>query len=139
MTEELNVESDCNDPSLEGGLTDEEKSRVARNAVTVLNRALEKDPEAVRALFSKHIFAPRLLDDETILVDQDSGVGVLGILNGIIGLNDYGTGYIAGAYDLEDPPVFTDPDGNPKPNIENEKVETLTKFIVINTTPASPA
>jgi len=132
MTEELNVESNCNDPSLEGGLTDEEKKRVAHNAVVVLNRAIEKDPLAVRALFNKKIFAnDALCDDESILVDQDSGVGVLGILNGIIGLNDKGMGYVAAAYDLEEPPVFTDPDGKLKPNTENEKIETLTKFIVL--------
>lgn len=72
-------------------------------AIDVLNRALEADPEAITALMDFH--APcndALADDPTIQVkgikNADNGfdplVGCIGLINGIFDIREDGRGYI---------------------------------------------
>lgn len=87
-----------------GRMVDKE---IAHRAVEVLNRALEADREAVTALFNTRLRCnEKLADDPTIQVggwqDGKSTIGPLGIINGIIGIQENGWGYIAARYDSEE-------------------------------------
>ena len=85
------------------------RATTVEQAVRVLNEALEADPEAVNALFAHReqcsiIFA----DHKTIQVSADGGtclpaysVGLLGIINGIFGVDGDGWGAIVAEYTLK--------------------------------------
>jgi hypothetical protein len=73
-------------------------------AITILNRALEKDRGAISELMLDHkvVCNEELAEDETIQVSRktrsdnsENIVGVLGLLNGLFGVNDgeHGTHY----------------------------------------------
>jgi len=77
-----------------------EKVELAKHVVAVLNRALESDPHAISALFENRVFCNRkLANDPTIQVREREGrspnIGTLGIINGIVGINDDGYGFVA--------------------------------------------
>ena len=71
--------------------------------INLLNRIHQKDPEVLPALIDVRVRCNKeLADDPTIQVDARSGkfnVGLLGILNGIVG--DEGEGVIFAVYDNE--------------------------------------
>ena len=74
-----------------------------QHAVDVLNRAFEADPEAVQLLIENRVNCNKqLADDHTIQVGQVADktweVGMLGIINGIFGVDVSGWGYIAAMY-----------------------------------------
>jgi hypothetical protein len=80
-------------------------SAVIREAVEALNRALAEDPKAVRQLFAYRVPCNQALaDDPTVQVrTEESGasVGVLGIINGILGTEPgTTTGYIGTEHDV---------------------------------------
>lgn len=70
-------------------------------AIAVLNRALAADPVATQALVCHRVPANQaLLDDPTIQVlIPDNVLGMVGILNGILGKNSRGEGWIVGFYE----------------------------------------
>ena len=79
-----------------------------KDAVAVLNRALAADKDAMRRLSDFRVMCnDELADDPTIQVrKEESGncsVGLIGILNGIFGIQDNNYGYLAGSYELECP------------------------------------
>lgn len=83
------------------------KELVAEAFVFVLNRALKADPVAINALFAHRVECNEALaDDSTIQVRNYDGpvsVGILGIVNGLVGINyETDQGYIAGVYDSDD-------------------------------------
>lgn len=76
------------------------KLLMAEAFVAVLNRALESDSAAIDQLFDHRVKCNEALaDDPSIQVRaRDGGVttlGVLGLINGLIGISDYGFGLIA--------------------------------------------
>lgn len=71
------------------------------DAVAVLSRALEADPEAITALFRTRVECnDKLSDDPTIqvkLIPESGGrceIGLIGIINGIFDIREDGRGYI---------------------------------------------
>jgi len=77
------------------------------NAVKVLNEALTLDRKAVEALFKYRVPCNEsLAAHPTIQVTLDSAahnrVGILGLINGIFGVDSIGYGYIAMEVDEND-------------------------------------
>lgn len=68
------------------------------HAIAVLNRAVQKDREAVQALIQNRVPCNvALAEDSTIQVGDRNGqysVGLLGIVNGIFGADENQFGYI---------------------------------------------
>jgi len=82
------------------------KRELAQLIVDRLNDAMLYDPEAMHKLCETRVSCNQaLIDHPTIqvLVDDDKppAVGMIGILNGLVGTRDNGWGYIAGTYDDE--------------------------------------
>lgn len=77
-----------------------------KDAIEVLNRALAADPEAARLLFNYRVGCnEELANDPTIQVSSyrpkgTTTVGILGLLNGIFGIQDDGMGYLAASYEV---------------------------------------
>jgi len=75
-----------------------DNTEVANQIVDVLNRALKKDPQAINWLFDFRVACNKALaDDPTIMVREEKGgcsLGVLGLLNGILGEKSEGVGLI---------------------------------------------
>lgn len=74
------------------------------NALAALNTALELDPVAMRELFGTRVWCNQeLADHPSIQVREEDGrfsVGVIGLLNGILGVNpETQAGYLAAQYD----------------------------------------
>lgn len=87
----------------------EMKRAFALQAVDVLNRALEADPVAINELLK--VRTPcnmKLADDPSIQVATLSAdlqlfdVGIMGIINGIIGADPEGFGFVAVCYELNE-------------------------------------
>jgi hypothetical protein len=82
-------------------------SITVEHAVEVLNRALKADPVAVQKLFAVRVACAGgkgdLLDDPTVQIRQEEddtySVGVLGIINGLFGVDAEQWGYISAVYD----------------------------------------
>lgn len=76
----------------------------AQQAVDVLNQALAADPKAIQLLFDYRVsVGDAVADHESIMVRTQHckhSLGVLGLINGILGLNEKGTGPIKA--DLDD-------------------------------------
>jgi hypothetical protein len=76
-------------------------------AVRVLNSAAKADPKAMDALISARVPCNETLANHpTIQVQGDIGeaqVGLLGILNGLFGINHSGRGHIEAIYDGVNP------------------------------------
>lgn len=74
------------------------------HAIAVLNEAVEKDREAMRALIFNHVPCnDALADHPTIQVKDRNGetsVGFLGVLNGLFGIAPDGCGAIAAEFEL---------------------------------------
>lgn len=81
------------------------------DAIEVLNRMIEADQQAAQQLVNGRVPCNRgLADDPTIQVGRRNGaigwersweVGLLGIINGIFGIDDRGWGPIAAVFDTE--------------------------------------
>ncbi len=75
--------------------------------VEVLNRALKADPGAINELFDYRVPCNEALtDDPTVqvrsghgLAGQKGTVGVLGLINGLLGVDENGWGYVRAVYD----------------------------------------
>lgn len=85
---------------------------IARRAAKVLNEALALDRDAIRALLDHRVSCNNALGDHpTIQVGQGHGgalqVGLLGIVNGICGVDSKQRGYVAAVYESEDPGSLT--------------------------------
>jgi len=114
------------------------------DAITVLNRAVEADADAIYKLVEQRVHCNKTLaDDPTIQVGNyhEAGkfsVGLLGILNGLFGVNEKGWGAIAAVFDVVcthcaiDQPDNTNV-GDKCEGCDNELVlGKLTKFIKAN-------
>ena len=95
------------------------KSRVSiQKTVDFLNELLEIDPFAISALFSSRVSCNKeLADHPTVQVGslgKDSfQVGMIGVLNGLFGIDKHGWGHISGYYEdgkLVEFRLFTDED-----------------------------
>lgn len=75
----------------------------AQQAVDVLNQALAADPKAIQLLFDHRVsVSDAVAEHESIMVRTQHGkhsLGILGLLNGIMGLNEKGTGPIKAEVD----------------------------------------
>jgi hypothetical protein len=73
---------------------------VATQAVNILNEAMRSDPRAIRALFTVHREPcnEKLAKHSTIQIRQDGdslySIGVLGLVNGLLGVDESGNGPI---------------------------------------------
>lgn len=76
----------------------------AEYAVKILNEALALDPEAIRGLCCRRVPCNEALSlHPTIQVGRlgdEWEVGLLGILNGLFGINGNGWGHIAAVFDV---------------------------------------
>jgi len=80
-----------------------QESITADEVVAFLNEALKTDPDAMNRLFEKKALCNKaMVDHPTIQVDcEEPGFpkfGVLGLLNGLFGVDDDGWGAIAAVY-----------------------------------------
>lgn len=85
------------------------------DVVKLLNEAIALDPQAIRTLTNNRVACNAALDDHrsiqcvshglkpnpAVPEGAEYGVGLLGILNGIFGLNEQGRGPIEGVYDMD--------------------------------------
>ena len=72
------------------------KSITPTDAVAVLNRAFANDPAAIATLVGIRIPCnEKMRDDPTIVCDElyDPVVGIVGLLNGLFGVEDTGSGF----------------------------------------------
>ena len=79
-------------------------SVTVEEAVEVLNRLLKKDPGAMSMLVHARVLCnEELANDETAQVGRKSPgiyrIGLLGVLNGIFGIDEKGMGYIIAELD----------------------------------------
>lgn len=83
--------------------TDQEKRALASSVVDYLNEIVKLDPDALHQLCETRVPCNQALSDHA--TTQMAGtvgspeVGLLGILNGLVGKRADGWGYIAGVYD----------------------------------------
>ena len=80
------------------------KEVFADAAIEVLNRALKADPEAVQALIEyRHPCNNDMAHDPTIQCEEPISntyrVGVLGLINGIIGVNERNWGLVCAVFE----------------------------------------
>lgn len=68
-------------------------------AVAVLNEALEADPLAVNALFRMRVEVNHDLLEHRTIQCRDGSVSVLGLINGILGVQHDGYGYVASQHE----------------------------------------
>lgn len=77
--------------------------QLADHAVAILNEMLAADQEATQSLVEARFPCNEALADHpTIQVgaadEGDARVGLLGVINGIVGTDDAGLGYVAACY-----------------------------------------
>jgi hypothetical protein len=86
--------------------TEETKQKLAAEIVDYLNEILRVDPQAITALIDNRIACNQELSDHpTLQVSGTVGsptVGLLGIINGLVGVRADGWGYITAVYDDEE-------------------------------------
>ncbi len=101
----------------------EQTKAFAKQAVDVLNRALEADPVCLNQLLNTRIRCNKaLVDDPTIQVaakDDHFTLGPIGLINGIVGIDERSWGFVAAEYELECP---QDGKLNNVPEAEGKKV-----------------
>lgn len=74
----------------------------ATDAVRILNEALELDRLAVETLFGVRVNVNKKLSEhDSIQVNANRTMSVLGLLNGIFGINAQGLGYIAAEVEVD--------------------------------------
>ena len=77
---------------------------MAKQAVEVLNRALEADPHAITFLMKQRVVCNMTLaKDPTIQVAKGNitySMSALGVINGIVGIREDGWGYVAAHFAL---------------------------------------
>lgn len=72
----------------------------ADDAIEVLNRVHSADPTVLRTLIKFRVPCnAAVANDPSVQVTPDTTVGVLGVLNGIFGIDGNGRGPIAAHYD----------------------------------------
>jgi len=80
------------------------ESVTPQEVVDLLNNALELDWEAIKVLLSYRVPCNEELQEHpTIQIRGDNSVSVLGILNGIFGVDENGRGCIAAVYNVDCP------------------------------------
>lgn len=74
-------------------------------AVEVLNQALESDPKAISTMMTQRFDCNRALTEHpTIQVSEKEGrrtIGVMGLINGLFGVDKDGYGFIAGIWETD--------------------------------------
>jgi hypothetical protein len=90
------------------GAEEMNKIELAEHVISVLNDALDRDPEAISRLVESRVKCnERLATHPAIQVYKRSNgeyvVGLLGIINGIIGVRSDNYGYIAAQFELACP------------------------------------
>lgn len=82
--------------------TPEEKKALAAEVVDFLNDLHAKDPGVVWALIETRHPCNEAVDNHPTVQVTDQGVGMLGLLNGLVGIREGdGWGYITAHYDGE--------------------------------------
>lgn len=85
-------------------MNDNPKSK--EEVVDFLNELLKIDSKAINELFNIRIPCNEALQDHpTVQVNHKGEVGILGILNGLFGIQENGQGYIAIELDNESSPI----------------------------------
>ena len=76
-----------------------ENIKIAKRIVKTLNEALKLDKQAVVDLIEIRVSCNEALSEHpTIQVTHENKVGLLGILNGIVGIKPNGWGYITAVF-----------------------------------------
>jgi len=80
------------------------ESITIKETVAFLNELLEYDSYVISALFSTRIICNKYLADHKTVQVRQLGkdvfqVGIIGILNGLFGIDEYGWGHIVADYD----------------------------------------
>ena len=75
-------------------------------AIEVLNEAINSDQEAILSFFSHRVECNKKLADHKSVQVRQTGkqkfkynIGVLGLINGLFGVNEIGSGHIAMVFD----------------------------------------
>lgn len=81
----------------------EENLDMVDHFIYVLNRALQSDPDAIQNLINHRVKCNTVLaEDPTIqigLQDDEYVVGMLGIINGLLGVDENSCGFISAVFD----------------------------------------
>ena len=67
-------------------------------AVEVLNQALESDPKAISAMMAQRFDCNKALTEHPTIQTGESDLGVMGLINGLFGVDKDGRGFIAGIW-----------------------------------------
>ena len=74
-------------------------SATIKDVINLLNEAVKLDQQAMENLVSTRVECnTQLLNHPTIQCTSDNRVGLLGVINGIFGIDDRFTGVIAASY-----------------------------------------
>jgi len=80
------------------------ESVTAQEVVDLLNEALELDHDAMRMISCFRVLCnEKLQEHSTIQVREDNSVSILGLLNGVFGVNENGGGCIAAVHSVDCP------------------------------------
>lgn len=83
-----------------------ERSVTVDEVIAILNSALESDREAIQTLVQSRVRCNKTLADHPEIqvgaMDCGHEVGILGILNGLFGVDENGWGFICAIYDAPD-------------------------------------
>ena len=83
--------------------TEDEKRQLAQEVVDYLNEVLALDPEALYGLIENRVPCNEALTNHATTQVSNGRVGLLGILNGLVGVRSDAWGYITAVYADEEP------------------------------------
>jgi hypothetical protein len=78
--------------------TEAEKIELAESVIVYMNEIMDKDRKAVHTLVELRVPCNDALADHPTVQVTGNVVGLLGILNGLIGIKEDGMGYVAARF-----------------------------------------
>lgn len=70
-------------------------------SVEVLNQALESDPKAISTMMAQRFDCNRALTEHPTIQTGEHDLGVMGLINGLFGVDKDGRGFIAGIWETD--------------------------------------
>lgn len=70
-------------------------------AVEVLNQALERDPKAISTMMTQRFDCNKALTEHPTIQTGERDLGVIGLINGLFGVDKDGRGFIAGIWETD--------------------------------------
>ncbi len=70
-------------------------------AVEVLNQALESDPKVINTIMTQRFDCNKALTEHPTIQTGERDLGVMGLINGLFGVDKDGYGFIAGIWETD--------------------------------------